>query len=188
MDSSVVQHAAHVLAFVSGRANALAGNSTEISPAIALSWRRCALDYAIDPGRHYAPSVIDAHSLARRCDQYADLVQIASAEIDWLHGYIAKSGYALVLTDVSGIILYEKTDVALADTFRSAGLMCGADWSERREGTNGIGTCIAENRAITVHLDEHFRACHIGLSCCGAPIRDPAGALIAVLDASSSSA
>jgi len=132
--------------------------------------------------------VIDAPSLARRCEQYADLVQIASAEIDWLHGYIAKSGYALVLTDVSGIILYEKTDAALADTFRSAGLMCGADWSERREGTNGIGTCIAENRAITVHLDEHFRACHIGLSCCGAPIRDPAGLLVAVLDASSSSA
>ena len=188
MDSSVVQHAAHVLAFVNGRADALAGPSAELNPAIAHSWRRCALDYSIDPGRHYAPSVIDAPSLARRCEQYADLVQIASAEIDWLHGYIAKSGYALVLTDVSGIILYEKTDAALADTFRSAGLMCGADWSERREGTNGIGTCIAENRAITVHLDEHFRACHIGLSCCGAPIRDPAGLLVAVLDASSSSA
>jgi transcriptional regulator of acetoin/glycerol metabolism len=188
MDSSVVQHAAHVLAFVSGQPNALAGKSEEMSPAIALSWRRCALDYSIDPGRHYAPSVIDAHSLARRCEQYADLVQIASAEIDWLHGYIAKSGYALVLTDVSGVLLYEKTDVALTDTFRSAGLMCGADWSERREGTNGIGTCIAEDRAITVHLDEHFRACHIGLSCCGAPIRDPSGSLVAVLDASSPSA
>jgi transcriptional regulator of acetoin/glycerol metabolism len=66
--------------------------------------------------------------------------------------------------------------------------MAGANWSERCEGTNGIGTCIAEDRAITVHLDEHFRACHIGLSCCGAPIRDPSGSLVAVLDASSPSA
>jgi len=188
MDTDVVQHAAHVLAFVNGRTDALTGQSADLNPAIALSWRRCALDYSIDPGRHYAPSVIDAPALARRCEQYADLVQIASAEIDWLYGYIAKSGYALVLTDVSGVILYEKTDAALTDTFRSAGLMCGADWSERREGTNGIGTCIAEDRAITVHLDEHFRACHIGLSCCGAPIRDPSGALLAVLDASSPSA
>ena len=188
MDSSVVQHAAHVLAFVSGRANALAGQSDELNPAIAHSWRRCALDYSIDPARHYGTCVIDAPALARRREQYADLVQIASAEIDWLYGYIAKSGYALVLTDASGIILYEKTDAALTDTFRSAGLMCGADWSERREGTNGIGTCIAENQPITVHLDEHFRACHIGLSCCGAPIRDPAGMLVAVLDASSPSA
>jgi len=188
MDSSVVQHAAHVLAFVSGRANALAGQSDELNPAIAHSWRRYALDYSIDPARHYGTSVIDAPALTRRREQYADLVQIASAEIDWLYGYIAKSGYALVLTDASGIILYEKTDAALTDTFRSAGLMCGADWSERREGTNGIGTCIAENQPITVHLDEHFRACHIGLSCCGAPIRDPAGMLVAVLDASSPSA
>ena len=86
-------------------------------------------------------------TLAQRRAQYADLVQIASAEIDWLYEYIAESGYALVLTDASGIILYEKTDATLSDTFRGAGLMVGADWSERREGTNGIGTCIAENRA-----------------------------------------
>jgi transcriptional regulator of acetoin/glycerol metabolism len=42
-----------------------------------------------------------------------DLVQIASAEIDWLYDYIAKSGYALVLTDASGVVLYEKTDATL---------------------------------------------------------------------------
>jgi transcriptional regulator of acetoin/glycerol metabolism len=66
--------------------------------------------------------------------------------------------------------------------------MCGADWSERREGTNGIGTCIAENQSVTVHLGEHFRSCHIGLSCSGAPIRDPSGSLVAVLDASTLSA
>ncbi len=55
---------------------------------------------------------------------------------------------------------------------RSAGLRVGADWSEREEGTNGIGTCIAENRPVIVYREEHFRACHIGLSCSGAPIRD----------------
>jgi transcriptional regulator of acetoin/glycerol metabolism len=37
---------------------------------------------------------------------------------------------------------------------------------------------------MIVHREEHFRSCHIGLSCSGAPIRDPAGALVAVLDAS----
>jgi transcriptional regulator of acetoin/glycerol metabolism len=47
-----------------------------------------------------------------------------------------------------------------------------------------MGTCIAENGPVTVHRDEHFRACHISLSCSGAPIRDPAGSLLAVLDAS----
>ena len=188
MDSSVVQHAANVLDFVSGRAARLEGQVSDLSPAIAVSWRRCALDYSIDPARHYAPCVLDTAALARRREQSTDLVQIASAEVDWLYDYIAKSGYALVLTDASGIVLYEKTDTTLADTFRKAGLICGADWSERREGTNGIGTCIAENQSVTVHLGEHFRSCHIGLSCSGAPIRDPSGSLVAVLDASTLSA
>jgi sigma-54 dependent transcriptional regulator, acetoin dehydrogenase operon transcriptional activator AcoR len=188
MDSSVVQHAANVLEFVSGRVGRQGDQTADLNPAIAVSWRRCAIDYSIDPARHYAPCVLDAALLARRREQFADLVQIASAEIDWLYDYIAKSGYALVLTDASGVVLYEKTDATLADTFRKAGLICGADWSERREGTNGIGTCIAENQPVTVHLEEHFRSCHIGLSCSGAPIRDPAGSLLAVLDASTLSA
>jgi transcriptional regulator of acetoin/glycerol metabolism len=179
-----MQHAADVLSFVNGRTELAGSLAPTLNPAIAISWRRCALDYSIDPGRTFAPTVIDAPSLAHRREQYADLLQIASAEIDWLYDYIAESGYALVLTDASGIILYEKTDTALADTFRGAGLMCGADWSERCEGTNGIGTCIAEKRAVIVHRGEHFRSCHIGLSCSGAPIRDPSGALLAVLDAS----
>lgn len=183
MDATATRHAGDVLEFVRGRMAPVQGRS--LNAAIAGSWRRCAIDYSIDPGRqHYAPTVIDATMLAERRSQYADLLQIASAEIDWLYEYIAESGYALVLTDANGIVLYEKTDTALTDVFRAAGLMAGADWSERREGTNGIGTCIAENRPVIVHREEHFRSCHIGLSCSGAPIRDPSGALVAVLDAS----
>jgi sigma-54 dependent transcriptional regulator, acetoin dehydrogenase operon transcriptional activator AcoR len=188
MDSTVRQHAADVLRFVNGQSDRVGGRATALNVAIGASWRRCALDYSIDPARHYAPTIIDAQSLAQRRAEYADLVQIASAEIDWLYDYIAESGYALVLTDASGVILYEKTDATLADTFRGAGLMIGADWSEPHEGTNGIGTCIAEKRAVIVHRDEHFRSRHIGLSCSGAPIRDPSGSLIAVLDASTLSA
>jgi transcriptional regulator of acetoin/glycerol metabolism len=181
--ASPSQHAADVLQFVRGRGVATAPGRA-LNPAIAGSWRRCALDYSLDPSRPYAPTIIDSGMLEERRTQHADLVQIASAEIDWLYDYIAESGYALVLTDAGGVVLYEKADQTLADTFRSAGLMPGADWSEQREGTNGIGTCIAENGPVIVHRDEHFRTCHIGLSCFGSPIHDPAGRLVAVLDAS----
>jgi len=51
-----------------------------------------------------------------------------------------------------------------------------------------MGTCIAENRPIIVHRDEHFQSCHIGLSCTAAPIHDPDGSLVAVLDASTMNA
>lgn len=185
MDATVTRHVGDVLEFLRGRIGSIPGSLTTLNTAIAGSWRRCAIDYSLDPGQqHYAPILVDAATLAERRAQHADLLRIASAEIDWLYEHIAESGYALVLTDASGIVLYEKTDSSLTDVFRGAGLMAGADWSERQQGTNGIGTCIAENQAVIVHREEHFRACHIGLSCSGAPIRDPSGALIAVLDAS----
>jgi transcriptional regulator of acetoin/glycerol metabolism len=185
MDATVTRHVGDVLEFLRGRIGSIPGSLTTMNTAIAGSWRRCAIDYSLDPGQqHYSPMLLDAATLAERRAQHADLLRIAAAEIDWLYEYIAESGYALVLTDAHGIVLYEKTDNSLSDIFRGAGLMAGADWSERQAGTNGIGTCIAENRAVIVHREEHFRACHINLSCSGAPIRDPSGNLVAVLDAS----
>jgi transcriptional regulator of acetoin/glycerol metabolism len=185
MDATAMLHAADVLEVVRGRRMQLQGDGTGPNIAIASSWKRCAVDYSMDPGRqHYAPTVIDTRTLAERREQHADLIRIASAEIDWLYEYLAESGYALVLSDASGVVLYEKTDATLEATFRAAGLMAGADWSEAREGTNGIGTCIAENRPVIVHREQHFFSCHIGLTCFGAPIRGPSGELVAVLDAS----
>ncbi len=116
MDATAV-HAGNVLEFVrepqSGMTRSLAvGPPLTLHPAIAGSWRRCAIDYSIDPGRRtYAPLGHRLwHCLPSDWCQHADLLQIASAEIDWLYEHIAGSGYALVLTDANGIVLYEKTD------------------------------------------------------------------------------
>jgi transcriptional regulator of acetoin/glycerol metabolism len=175
------QHAATVVGFVRG--GAMEQNS-RVSSAIAASWRRCMLNYSLDPGRPQEPYVLDSRTLGEYRDRHQQLIQMASAEIDWLYDHIAMSGCALLLTDATGIVLYEKVDPTIVNTFRQAGLRLGADWSELSQGTNGMGTCIAEDRPIIVHRDEHFRTCHIGLSCTAAPIHDPEGALVAVLDAS----
>jgi transcriptional regulator of acetoin/glycerol metabolism len=155
-----------------------------LSESIGDSWKRCVRDYSLDPVRVYSPAIISTGDLRGRQVQHEQLIQIASAEMDSLYDQIRGSGYALLLTDASGVILCEKIDATLKNLFRSAGLLIGADWSELHEGTNGIGTCISVDRPVTVHRTEHFRASHIGLSCSGAPIHDPAGGLLAVLDAS----
>ena len=180
-DNAAVQHANGVLRTINGGLVAKPG----FDEAIRVSWQRCLNDFQLDPARLHAPSVIDSSNLKDLQERHDELVEIARAEIDTLYDQISGSGYALLLTDARGIILTDKVDPTLNKMFRSAGLIVGAEWSEQSEGTNGIGTCIAEGRSITVHRNDHFRARHIGLSCSGAPIRDLNGELIAVLDASS---
>ena len=180
-DPIVVRHADRVLRVAQGK---MAEGPAALSEPIGDSWRRCVRDYSLDPVRAYSPAVISTGDLRGRQVQHEQLIQIASAEMDSLYDQICGSGYALLLTDASGVILCEKIDSTLKSLFRSAGLLVGADWSELHEGTNGIGTCITVDRPVTVHRTEHFRARHIGLSCSGAPIHDPSGSLLAVLDAS----
>jgi AraC-like DNA-binding protein len=72
-----------------------------------------------------------------------------------------------------------------ASEFRHWGTWLGGVWSEDAEGTNGIGTCIAEARPVTVHQTQHFRTRHTPLSCSGAPVFDAEARLIAVIDVSS---
>ena len=161
---------------------------TEEPSAVNVSWRRCLNDFKLDPARDYRTVVHDVGRLKDLEYEHAELLQIARAEMDALYDHISGSGYALLLADTSGVILYEKVDPTLKSMFRQAGLIVGAEWSEEREGTNGIGTCAREARAVTIHQSDHFRSRHTNLSCSAAPIHDHDGRVLAVLDASCVSA
>jgi len=89
-----------------------------------------------------------------------------------------------LLCDSSGVAVTHRGEDAWASQFRYWGTWLGAVWSEEVEGTNGIGTCIVEERPVTVHRSQHFRSRHINLSCSGAPLFGVDGRLIAVLDVS----
>jgi transcriptional regulator of acetoin/glycerol metabolism len=161
------------------------GAVSELSPAIGTSWRRCLNDFQLDPSRVYQPHVLEAVRLHELIGERADLIDIAQAEMDSLYEQISGSGYALLLAGPCGVILHARFDPTSERGFQQAGLIVGAEWSEAREGTNGIGTCVTEGRPITIYQADHFRERHTGLSCSAAPIHDSMGNIVAVLDASS---
>ena len=132
-DPIVVRHADRVLRVAQGTT---AEGPAAPSESIGDSWRRCVRDYSLDPVRAYSPAVISTGDLRGRQVQHEQLIQIASAEMDSLYDQICGSGYALLLTDASGVILCEKIDSTLKSLFRSAGLLVGADWSEP------VGSCM----------------------------------------------
>jgi sigma-54 dependent transcriptional regulator, acetoin dehydrogenase operon transcriptional activator AcoR len=155
-----------------------------IEPHVTRSWYRCLREYGIEPSAPRQNSVLNSQSLKELQQRMGELLPVARAEMESLYEQIAGSGFAVILSDTQGVVLTTITDPSLQREFRQAGLSLGALWDERHEGTNGIGTCLAEGCSVTVHREEHFRGYNLSLSCSGAPIVDPHGSIIAVLDAS----
>ncbi len=152
---------------------------------IAASWRRSIDKYGLDPGTRSAPQRVDDSQLRRRRDETGSFLQIAAPKLDQLFGLVGQSGCTVVLTDAEGVVLDQRCMDADTQAFQDWGLCQGANWSEAAVGTNGIGTCIAEQRNVIVHRDEHFLARNAGMSCMDAPIYGPNGCLAGALDVSS---
>ncbi|KGI79045.1 sigma-54-dependent Fis family transcriptional regulator [Oleiagrimonas soli] len=162
--------------------------TTKVLPYVAKSWERCLHRYGIEPDADRDTAVLGAESLRERQQRFGSLLDVARAEMENLYEQITGSGYAVILSDADAVVLSAITDPNVKREFRQAGLWLGAIWSEDREGTNGLGTCIAEGGPVMVYRDEHFRRYNATLACSGAPIHDVDGSVLAVLDASSAHA
>ncbi|MEZ5722574.1 MAG: helix-turn-helix domain-containing protein [Paracoccaceae bacterium] len=152
---------------------------------LAQSWRRSVENHGLDPARHNAPHVIDAISLNSRMRALEQLRRVAAPRLDKLYKLVGLSGCAVLLTDSEGIVLEQRVGSGDEPVFRGWGLHNGADWSEEREGTNGIGTCLAERRRVIIHRDEHFLVRNTAMSCIDAPVYGADGRIIAAIDVSS---
>ncbi|MGH8146065.1 MAG: sigma-54-dependent Fis family transcriptional regulator [Rhodanobacteraceae bacterium] len=177
---ATMSHASQILRAVTERRGV-----DDLAPHIDRSWSRCFRTFGIRPQTRRDTLVLPVGGLRERQQQLGGLFNVARCEMENLYELIAGTGYAVILSDAEGTILSSIVDPAIKREFRQAGLWLGAKWDERHEGTNGIGTCVAEAGAITVHREEHFRDYNIRLSCSAAPVLDARGDLLGVLDASS---
>ena len=165
--------------------NVIQGRPQGCDPSIVRSWQRCLEDYHLDPAQNIAPTVLEHSRILEGRERLQQVLQIAGHEMNSLHQQLSGAGHAVLLTDARGVILNCITAPTERKIFEHAGLWLGADWSEAREGTNGIGTCLVERQALSIYQDEHFRGRHTGLTCSASPVFDPQGELLAVLDVSS---
>lgn len=152
---------------------------------LAASWRRSLVKHGLDPSNQRAPDRVDASGLRLRRSALDRLMTIAAPRLDQLFGLVGNSGCCVLLTDSDGVVLDQRAGSGDADIFEGWGLCTGAVWSEAAEGTNGIGTCLAERRQVAIHRAEHFFARNTAMSCMDAPIYGADGKLIGALDVSS---
>lgn len=151
---------------------------------VSASWRRCATKLLINADSRSAPQIVTEREIRVLRESLTEGMFCIQEEIDRLYAIVRQAGYVVLLCNTDGVVIHHRGDEAVAEEFKRWGIWLGGVWSEGIEGTNGIGTCIVEQRPIEVHADQHFRTRHIGLSCAGVPIFDPGGRLVLVLDCS----
>ena len=191
MLSSQQAHISHVLQAVGldvppplATPGAAFGGALAKDSIIHDSWSRCVSEHRLDPTRMQEAIILPNAQLREHQDQLEVFLRIARHGLEALYRQVAGLGYCVLLTDARGVTVDFLGDLVFEPSLRKAGLYLGADWSEHHAGTCGVGTCIATGQALTVHLDDHFDATHIPLTCTAAPVYDDQGRMKAVLDIS----
>jgi transcriptional regulator of acetoin/glycerol metabolism len=126
--------------------------------------------------------VLPAAELTLKLEQSRVLCAHATPVMETLHEQIVNTQSMIVLTDAEGLILHSIGDDDFLRRAEKVALLPGANWAEERQGTNAIGTALAERCPTVVHGEQHYLAANRFLTCSSVPILDPYGDLIGVLD------
>ncbi|WP_343625015.1 sigma-54-dependent Fis family transcriptional regulator [Roseateles puraquae] len=155
-----------------------------IPDALRASWARCR-EFGLEPlGRPQGAPHASAAQLARALDHRHSLVAHAKPVMAFLNEQVQGSDSLVLLADAQGLLLHSTGDAHFADRAARVALRPGALWSEQWRGTNAIGTALAEAQPTVVHGGEHYLERNGFLTCAAAPIADPGGQLLGVLDIS----
>jgi sigma-54 dependent transcriptional regulator, acetoin dehydrogenase operon transcriptional activator AcoR len=106
----------------------------------------------------------------------------AAPVMEMLHEQIVQTQSMVVLCDATGTIIHSIGDDDFLSRASKVALAPGVNWSEQAKGTNAIGTALVAETPTLVHADEHFMHANHFLTCSAAPILDPRGNILGVLD------
>ena len=130
----------------------------------------------------YEPMMRSDLTVARERTQR--LFAHAAPVMEMLFEQIAGTESMIVLTDAQGTILHSVGDADFLGRAGKVALAPGVNWAEHSKGTNAIGTALFEAMPTLVHAGEHFMHANHFLTCSAAPIFDPRGDMLGVLDVS----
>lgn len=154
------------------------------SPLVA-SWRRSSVLHGLDPAGRSSGDRLTEAEFRRARQGIEPILRAAEPTLDRLFAAVGGTGCCVLVADADGVTVERRGAAGDDRTFAGWGLWTGTVWSEDAEGTNGIGTCLVERRALTINREEHFLSRNTILTCTAAPIHDAEGRLAAALDVSS---
>ncbi len=182
MNQSQRQHIATVVASLNNASTLT--SVPQQDETIRESWLRCVRHHGLEPERLRQVCILPWQQLNEHRQRLEIFRLIARYALNDLYQQVGAAGYVLLLSDAQGVATDYLAGGQDDNSLRSAGLYPGAVWCEDHAGTCGIGTALITGQPLTVHQQDHFDASHIPLTCSAAPLYDPQGQLMAVLDIS----
>jgi hypothetical protein len=146
---------------------------------VAESWARSA---TLDRSCAEAP-VGDADAAQSRW-AHSQLRGPVTAVADELRQIANDAGFVAAVTDESGTILWTCGGRHMRRQAERLNFAPGGRWDEQAMGTNALSLALLRGQAATVFSAEHYLAALHGWVCYCAPIRNPAGRVLGVLDLS----
>lgn len=157
---------------------AVAVADANVRPEVLESWSLA----PIDPERDSAPSRGDNDVAARwRESPLRRPVTELSEELD----RVASAGFVVAVTDEAGTILWTSGCRAMRRRAEQVNFMPGGCWMEDAIGTNALGMALRTHRPAMVFSAEHVVERLHDWVCYSAPIHDPRGRQLGVIDLSS---
>ncbi|OAF07667.1 sigma-54-dependent Fis family transcriptional regulator [Bradyrhizobium centrolobii] len=177
---SASNHVARVLSVANHVAD------VDASSRIANSWRRCLIGHKLDPARQGPPQTLTEAEIRHVAQPMEETIRLLTPELDDLARVLRDAGYCVNLADANATMLFSRLPgEADAKMFLDWKIYTGSNFAEAFEGTNGLGTALAEEKPILVHRDEHFREQWHMFSCAVAPLFDQAGRLAGAVNITS---
>ncbi len=148
---------------------------------VADSWQR-SLAAGVAPEAAGAPVLLRDDDL-----ETARSVSPLAPVVDTILACLSDAGpHVVAIGDADANLLWIGGDDRAVESAREMRFEVGAGWSERRAGTNAVGTAAALDHALQIFSAEHLVAAVHPWTCSAAPVHDPvSGELIGVIDLTS---
>ncbi len=152
--------------------------------ALATSWRR-SLAEGVGPEGPDDEPLLEQGRLDLHRDRVGLLLRTLDEALRPAVMGLAERDFSLLFADTEGVIVERRGGGAFEPVARALHLQPGSVWSEGTRGTNAIGTALVEKRPVAVHGAAHLARANHELVCYAAPVHDPWGDVMGVLDATS---
>ncbi|HEB32749.1 MAG TPA: sigma-54-dependent Fis family transcriptional regulator [Spirochaetes bacterium] len=151
-----------------------------VRPVIADSWKRCRAGELDSYSKN--PPNLGPGEVKELINHNQHFIDISRPIMKMIGDMIKGTGFMVYLYDRDGYILKFITDKTMLSKAKELGNVIGGNRAEQNAGTNAIGLALLTGSPIQIVGPEHYNKNLHCLVCSAAPVRDPSGCIIGVIN------